>query len=125
MAGGDKMRSPTWILITVFLSATLLFADASGRWAGAIVDDRGSSPALLILQQDGTKLTGTAGSDDNDRHAIQNATIEGDTLRFEVPRGDAVMTLVLKINGDEMTGTIELKRNNETVRTGRLSFKRQ
>jgi len=119
------MRSPAWILIGVLLSATALFEGATGRWAGAIVDDQGSSPALLILQQDGTKLTGTAGSDDNDRHGIQNATIEGDTLRFEVPRGEAVMAVVLKINGDEMSGTIELKRNNQTVRSARISFKRQ
>jgi len=35
------------------------------------------------------------------------------------------MAVVLKINGDEMSGTIELKRNNQTVRTARISFKRQ
>jgi len=119
------MRSPTWILITVLLSAALLFADATGRWAGTIGDERGSDQALLILQQDGTKLTGTAGSDDNDRHSIQNGTIEGDTVRFEVPRGDAVLSVVLKVTGDEMSGTIEVKRNHQTVRTGRISLKRQ
>src|SRR5215467_6034662 len=100
-----EMRWATWFAIAILLSATaVLAADASGSWRGTLSDDRGTDDsALLILQQDGTKLTGTAGSNEGDRHPIQNGTVQGDSVTFEVqgPPG-GLLFFELKLNGDEL-----------------------
>jgi hypothetical protein len=46
---------------------------------------------FLILKQDGNKLSGTAGEDENDQHDISKATIDGEKVSLEV-------------DGDQMTG---------------------
>jgi len=120
------MKFATRIAIVVALFAmTLAAADMSGKWAGTLSGDQNNSDsALLILQQDGTKLTGTAGSDENDRHPIQNGTVQEDSVKFEVQLQDRVLVADLTVKGDEMSGKVEMKRNGQTVRTGRLSLKR-
>jgi hypothetical protein len=120
------MRSTLSIALAIVCFVTpLQAADVSGRWTGTLGDDQNNSPALLILQQDGTKVSGTAGGDDADRHPIQNGTIEGDTLKFEVVLKDRIMSVELKVNGTELAGKVEMKRDGQVVRTGRLAVKRQ
>jgi hypothetical protein len=122
------MRWVTWSAIAILFGATAVWAaDASGSWRGTLSDDQGAGDsALLILQQEGTKLTGTAGSNEGDRHPIQNGKVQGDTVTFEVqgPPG-GILFFELKLNGDELAGKIEQRRDGQVLRTGRLVVKRQ
>ncbi len=121
------MRWGTWATIAIVFSATaVLAAEASGTWRGTLSDDRGGGDtALVILKQDGTMLTGTAGSSEADRHPIQNGKIQGDTVTFEVqgPPG-AGLFFELKLNGDELAGKVEQRRDGQVLRTGRIALKR-
>ena len=86
-------------------------ADLSGKWTGTInVVENGEAktvPVLLILKQDGTKLTGSGGGSEDDQHAIIKGSVEGDKVTIEAVGGENEnFYLDLTIDGDQMTGDI-------------------
>jgi hypothetical protein len=88
-------------------------ADVTGKWEGTITGQRpdGSTsedPALLILEQKGSTVSGTVGGSESDRHPITSGTIEGSkiTLQAKNARNDRQMTIELTVEGDEMKGTL-------------------
>ena len=57
------MKRASGLTMAILLTAAgALAADVSGKWSGTITDGRGSESLLLILQQEGTTLTGTGGA---------------------------------------------------------------
>jgi hypothetical protein len=111
-------------LILACTAFGLLAADATGKWSGTFTPtDGGGGPALLILKQEGSIVTGTAGPNEGERHSIQNGRIEDGTLKFEVPQGETVMKFDLKLEGDEITGDVSRERNGQR-QTAKLSVKR-
>lgn len=87
--------------------------DATGRWEGTLAGQRpdggtDEGPALIILTQKETVLTGTVGADDSDRHPITKGTIEGNKLTLFATSGDGnrEFKIELTIEKDEMKGTI-------------------
>ena len=117
------------ILLLAFASVSLLAADATGKWTGTLTlaspsGGESPGPALLILQQTGSKLTGTAGPDADSQLPIQNGTTENGTLTFELaPNGGPVMKFVLKQLGDEIKGDVEGERAGQK-QTAKLAVKR-
>jgi hypothetical protein len=108
-------RVPAFMRPRFFLSFLLLLgafglgaANLSGKWSGSIdaVEDGQSRTVsvLLILKQDGPKLSGTAGGDENDQHTITKANVDGDKLSLEIDGGDVTFYLDLIVDGDQMTG---------------------
>jgi hypothetical protein len=120
------------LLLFVFgllLSAIpLSAADVSGKWSGTLEfkSDAGetkSGPALLILKQEGNKVTGSGGPNESEQHPIENGKIEGNRLRFEATGGHGPMYFDLKVDGDQISG--EIKRGKEsTTDTAKISLKR-
>src|SRR5713101_6391523 len=102
------------ILLLTLAAVSLIAADATGTWTGTLTAStpNGSEqhPALLVLKQEGTKLTGTAGPDANEQHAIENGKAENGSLTFELPRENGVMKFTLKQEGDEIKGDITRER---------------
>lgn len=98
------------VLLGMLLSASLLLgADATGRWNGTAALTRSDGeqrtvPMLLILKQDGTKITGTGGRDDEDRHDVLEGKIEGNVVTVVIEAGDYPIKLTLTINGEELSG---------------------
>jgi hypothetical protein len=114
------MRLLTILALSAF---SLIAADATGKWTGSLMPDDGSTgPALLILKQDGNKLTGTAGPDADKRMEIVNGKVDGDSITFELP-GER-MKFVLKQNGDSIDGEVSREREGETQKA-RLVVKRE
>lgn len=115
-----------FVLLT-FAAVSLMAADATGRWIGTLSHTSNGGeephPAHLVLKQDGTKLTGTAGPDASEQHPIENGKAENGNLTFEVTTGDAIMKFALKHEGDEIKGDVtrEHDGNKETVK---LALKR-
>ena len=102
----------------------LLAGDATGKWSGTLAPaDRDAGPALLILKQEGSTVTGTVGPNEGEQHAIANGRIEDGSLKFEVPQGEMVMKFELKMEGDEIKGDVSRERNGQR-QTAKLSVKR-
>ena len=78
----------------------------------------------LILQQNGDKLTGTAGPDRETRHQIQNGKSENGNISFSVDSGNSVMKFVLKQEGDEIQGGVSRERDGR-IQTAKLAVKRE
>lgn len=114
-------------LLLIFCTALALSAaDATGKWTGTLTIDTQSDqprPAHLVLKQDGGKLTGTAGPNAGEQHAIQNGKAEDGTLTFELSQGESIMRFTLKLEGDEMKGGITREREG-LKETAKLSVKR-
>ena len=114
-------------LLFIALAAVMLTAaDATGTWTGTLTPAGGENrtlPAHLVLKQDGSTLTGTAGPDAGEQHPIRNGKAENDTLTFELPNDTTVMTFTLKLDGDAMTGDVVRERDGEK-QTATLSVKR-
>lgn len=116
------------ILVMILAVASAIAADANGRWSGTMSyrTSDGSErvgPALLILKQDGSTISGSAGPDDSERHEIQNGKSDNGNLTFDVPTGETIMKFNLKHEGDEIKGEITRQRDGET-QTAKLDLKR-
>lgn len=116
------------ILLLTLAAASVFAADATGKWTGTLtpVGDGagGGGPALLMLKQDGTKLTGTAGPDANQQREIQDGKAENGNLSFDLPFGGGMMKFVLKQEGEEIKGDIAAERNGEKM-NAKLALKRE
>jgi hypothetical protein len=116
------------ILLLTFAAASLVAADATGRWTGTLTastpDGSQQPSALLVLKQDGVKLTGTAGPDASEQIAIENGKAENGSLYFELSKENAIMKFTLKHEDDEITGDITREREGQT-QTAKLAVKRE
>ena len=114
------------LLLFALTAASMLAADATGKWTGTLTPsgDSNSHPAMLVLKQEGSSVTGTAGPDEGERHNIQNGKIENDSITFEVPQGETVMKFNLKLEGDQLQGDITRQRGDQT-QTAKLNLKRE
>ena len=88
-------------------------ADVTGRWEGKLVSERedGTSreePALLILRQKGTTITGTVGEHESDQHPITSGSIEGDKIVLVAQNANngREYRIELTLAGDELTGSV-------------------
>ena len=115
------------LVAMVFLLAPIFSraADVSGKWSGTISDDQSSDSLLLILQQDGAKLTGSGGPNESERHELEKGLVQGNKLTFEVTSPFGVLAFELSINGDEMSGTLEARNGAQVLRGGKVLLKRQ
>ena len=67
--------------------------------------DASYKSATLILKQSGSAITGTTGMG----AIIQNGSIDGATVTFDMAAGNAVLSVNLRVNGDRMDGDITAK----------------
>jgi hypothetical protein len=104
-------------------------ADVTGTWTGKVdVGNPGGDPTILMsitLKQNGSELTGTAG-DPSHHFPIDKAEINGNSVKFEVTAGQAVLTFNLRQEGDVMTGTAKIEHKEDgTVHEGPASLRRK
>ena len=118
------MKTPI-TLIMILLSAAVA-SDLSGKWSGQFKADGADHgvPQLFILQQQGTKLTGSGGPNEGEQYPIENGNIEGDEAKFELTTGEWKFTYRLKRTGqDELQGDIKLEEVGDR-RTAKVSLRR-
>lgn len=115
------------LILLALTAMTMLASDATGTWTGTFVISRPDGGqdrnAHLILKQDGTKLTGTAGPSAEDQHVIDKGKAENGKLTFVIANEEAVMEFTLMQDGDEIKGEIKRERDGATE-TAKLSVKR-
>ncbi|MGD0301375.1 MAG: hypothetical protein ABSE86_30220 [Bryobacteraceae bacterium] len=109
------------ILLSLLLAAawTLSGADLTGKWAGTVdMKQDGEAqtiPVVMIVKQEGNKLTGTAGPEE-DQHTIQKGVVDGDTVTLEVDGGEAIYYLELKVDGDQISGAVKQGTDGEKMK---------
>jgi len=109
------------ILLSLLLAATwtLSASDLTGKWTGTVdMKEDGNAQAMsvvMIVKQDGNKLTGTAGVEE-DQHPIQKGNVDGDTVTFEVDSGEAIYYLELKLDGDQLSGAAKAGPDGEKMK---------
>jgi hypothetical protein len=118
------------LLLSTLLAAalTLSAADVTGTWVGSFVvtgEENGRKrPAHLVLKQEGSKLTGTAGPDASEQEPILNGRVEENTVSFQVEHGEHVMTFRLKHDQDTIAGQMS-REVNGAKQTAELTVQRQ
>jgi hypothetical protein len=103
----------------IFAVATLLLAlvqagpaNVKGTWDGTITAQNqdgttSEDPALLILDQKDTTVTGTVGGNENDQMAVTNGIVEGNKLTFTAKSDEGREYRVeLTLEDDQLKGTV-------------------
>ncbi len=113
------------VLMAVFFwSCSILAADFSGKWSGALTSDEDGPRLLyLVLKQDGDRVTGSGGPDASGQRPLQNGKVQGDVLTFEISTGNGTMVFELKATDDVMSGGVQFK-STEGTRIARVSAKK-
>ncbi len=92
-------------------AAAVFAADPTGTWTWAVHSPSGDLATTAKIESKDGKVTG-AYSNEFGESAINNASLEGDVLAFEVVRDFGGNKFVVKyrgkIEGDTIKGTIEL-----------------
>lgn len=109
-------------ILAVALTAFAAIATAvTGTWTGTLTPDgRDPTPAVLVLRQEGTIVTGTAGGSDDERYPLRHGTIKDDIVTFEVEAGEGLMRFELKLSGDDLTGVVVREREGQQQKAGLL-----
>jgi hypothetical protein len=110
-------------LVVLLAGAISLCAgDVTGKWKGAMIDKEGQETdfrVFLILKQEGSQLTGTAGNDEYDQVPIRNGSVQGETVQFEVATDDALYKVALRLENDDLIqgqGTVDRSGEQEKFR---------
>ncbi|HJN47047.1 MAG TPA: hypothetical protein QF572_23030 [Vicinamibacterales bacterium] len=98
-------------LLTLALSvAVTAQSNVAGRWNVTFNTDQGSNAGTMTLQQDGEKVTGSTSTDQGTLEF--EGTISGNKLEWvlEIDAGGTFLEITLDgtVDGDEITGTIDL-----------------
>jgi len=114
-------------IATILLSAlTAAPPDVTGKWEGRLTATRSDGSAhedtvLLILNQKDSTITGTIGGHENDQHGITSGTIDGDKVVIVARHATngREYRLELKVENEELTGTVTAGEQRAEVRTKR------
>jgi hypothetical protein len=103
------------------LSVVSLLADVTGKWSGSF-DVTGpdgetkSDTAFLNLKQEGAKITGTAGPNEDHQMEIKTGKIEGSKIALEVMLEDGnLLTFDLALVEEHIKGTAKGEMNGEKL----------
>ncbi len=103
---------PIKIILSILLCLPLKAADLSGKWTGTIEfgtpdGQTRSQPLILVLKQNGTTLSGTAGPNAGNQREISNGKVEGDAIGFDLPTGpNNSLHAKLILMADRLSGSI-------------------
>jgi len=114
------------LFFCVLAAGGVLMADVTGTWSGSFDSSDRKGSAHLILKQEGTTVTGTAGPDPKMQLPIRKGVAGGDgALTFEIEEGNSVMRFELRVKGDEISGAIHRETNGvvqkSTLKVTRLA----
>ena len=119
-------------LICILLLAAFALAagELSGKWSGdfEITNSEGQTKAdsaYMDLKLDGTKVSGTAGPNENKQWAIRNGKLEAGKLTFELEMDDGgLLTFDLVFDGDTIRGSATGTGNGGEKMSAKVDLKR-
>lgn len=98
------------LTLTAFALSTMnAYADsaADGVWNFAMSSQMGSVSAIVTMKTDGDSLTGEFDLGNGRKWPIEDGSIEGDKISFNINRDGASMTYVMSatVEGNTVSGT--------------------
>jgi hypothetical protein len=118
------------LLLGAMLSAVALCApNVTGKWSGTLQMDgqNDAKPAYSIFKQDGNKLSGSVGPNENEQDSFEGGKVDGDKLTFDVPQGpsgEGSIHVEMQVKGDQMTGRATWSGPPPHSGSGNISLKR-
>ena len=107
------------ILGMLAAASMMLAADIDGVWEGPVDLKNGNGQQVVLhmrLKQDGEKLSGGVWAEEHDEDSprpIQNGTVSGNRLTFDVPqKADFVVKFDLIAESDGLNGTVKFQGDN-------------
>jgi hypothetical protein len=113
--------------LVLFLAAAIagFGADVTGTWTGTFTPEgRDPQAAKLVLKQEGSTVTGTAGPAEEAGWEIRKGRVEDGVITFELEQNNMVMRFNLKLTGDDISGDVERERDGQK-QNARLAVKRE
>src|SRR5919202_298655 len=100
------MRTLAITLFVCLAAMTAMAADVSGKWSGTFSPEgQNPSNAYLIVKQNGSTITGSAGPDEGQQWPITNGKIQGNHITGAVTSPDGMVYKIdITVDGDRMTG---------------------
>ena len=98
------------LVIAVLTSLYAFAADFSGKWTSDGSDSVGG--IFVVLRQDGTHLSGSAGPNASRQFPILSGSVKGDHLSFEVKMGGGTIRFDLVSARAELKGTSYLSEDD-------------
>jgi len=118
------------LLIAVLALAAIASADVTGTWTGPMTmkngDETRDDTAYLVLKQDGDKITGTIGPNEERRYDISKGTADGDNIYIEAPvQGENSIVLKLKLEAGKLVGELSTKGPEAPPISGRMTLEKK
>jgi hypothetical protein len=93
--------------------------NVTGKWSGTakITEPDGQtkdSPALLLLKQNGSEISGTVGPHEGEQHAITKGKIEGDKITIVMEDEGRTIRFDLVLASDRLTGDVNIVLDGQT-----------
>jgi hypothetical protein len=114
------MRAFVCVLLLGLLSGIAIAdTNVTGKWLGSFKmigqdSDGHDSTAVLLLKQNGSEITGTAGPDEGEQHTITKGKIEGDKITILVEDDGHTVTFALVATADRITGDVNIVHDGQT-----------
>jgi len=114
-----KLFAALALVLTLTLSASA--ADVTGTWSGNLKvtgpDGQVQDDTIhLVLKQDGTKLTGTAGPSAEQQLPIDKGVVDGSKVTLEVAVGQGTFKFELALDADHLKGDVTLSAGPQTMK---------
>src|SRR5438105_13681043 len=114
-----KIFAGLFLVLVLTMSASA--ADATGKWTGSFNvtrsdGDTKESSAVIVLKQNGSELTGSAGPNEDEQHPIQKGKIEGGKITLEVEDNGTVIKFELMLVGDHIKGDASASRDGQSMK---------
>jgi hypothetical protein len=107
------MRLFVFLLLAAALVLSAADVNVAGKWSGSfnITAPDGTNQegtAFLVLKQDGDKITGTGGPDEERQWTIEKGSISGGKVTFEVKSEEdgTIFKCNLALEGEHLKGPI-------------------
>jgi hypothetical protein len=112
------------------LAGAMFAADITGTWTGPVAmkhgDETRDDSAHLVLKQDGAKVTGTVGPNEERQYEISKGSIDGNNVHLEAfVEGDNKFVLDLKLEGEKLTGDLKAEGPSAPPLTGKMTLQKK
>jgi len=108
------------IACCLLLCVASLWADVSGKWSGSFNvtgpdGETKADTAFLNLKQEGAKITGTVGPNEEKQFDIKTGTMEGNKIALEVVNEDGMLTFDLTLTDEHIKGDVKGQMGDEKM----------
>jgi len=126
------MKLSLAFFLTILLVSFASAADLTGHWPGqaeltAPDGTQHSQGAFLDLKQEGTKVTGSGGTEQGESLPLEDVQFDGKNLTFKVtgPDGRIYKSSLALVSSDQLEGKLEFTMEDGTAVAAKLMLKRE